>query len=62
MSASFKALGSLSTLHGIPNLLKDNVTTKDKITFLICSYALLRSVVPHDVRVVTKLRKAGTII
>ena len=57
-----KAPGSLSPLHGIPILLKDNITTKDKLNTMTISYALLRSVVPRDTGVVTKLRKAGAII
>ncbi|XP_030942314.1 probable amidase At4g34880 isoform X2 [Quercus lobata] len=58
----FKAHGSLSPLHGIPILLKDNIATKDKLNTTAGSYALLGSVVPRDAGVVTKLRKAGAII
>ncbi|KAF3959739.1 hypothetical protein CMV_015476 [Castanea mollissima] len=57
-----KAPGSLSPLHGIPILLKDNIATKDKLNTTAGSYALLGSVVPRDAGVVTKLRKAGAII
>ncbi|KAM3695549.1 hypothetical protein ACJW31_07G141000 [Castanea mollissima] len=57
-----KAPGSLSPLHGIPILLKDNIATKDKLNTTAGSYALLGSVVPRDADVVTKLRKAGAII
>ncbi|XP_061363765.1 probable amidase At4g34880 isoform X1 [Gastrolobium bilobum] len=57
-----KAPGSLSGLHGIPILLKDNIATKDKMNTTAGSYALLGSVVPRDAGVVTKLRKAGAII
>nr|XP_023912003.1 probable amidase At4g34880 isoform X1 [Quercus suber]POF10895.1 putative amidase [Quercus suber] len=57
-----KAPGSLSPLHGIPILLKDNIATKDKLNSTAGSYALLGSVVPRDAGVVTKLRKAGAII
>ncbi|KAK7832045.1 putative amidase [Quercus suber] len=57
-----KASGSLSGLHGIPILLKDNIATKDKLNTTAGSYALLGSVVPRDAGVVTKLRKAGAII
>ncbi|XP_062177291.1 probable amidase At4g34880 isoform X1 [Alnus glutinosa] len=53
---------SLSPLHGIPILLKDNIATKDKLNTTAGSYALLRSVVPRDSGVATKLRKAGAII
>ncbi|XP_050263254.1 probable amidase At4g34880 [Quercus robur] len=58
----FKASGSLSPLHGIPILLKDNIATEDKLNTTAGSYALLGSVVPRDAGVVTKLRKAGAII
>ncbi|XP_058731771.1 probable amidase At4g34880 [Vicia villosa] len=57
-----KAPGSLSRLHGIPILVKDNIATKDKLNTTAGSYALLGSVVPRDAGVVTKLRKAGAII
>ncbi|TKY59921.1 carbon-nitrogen ligase, with glutamine as amido-N-donor [Spatholobus suberectus] len=57
-----KAAGSLSALHGIPILLKDNIATKDKMNTTAGSFALLGSVVPRDAGVVTRLRKAGTII
>jgi amidase len=53
---------SLSPLHGIPILLKDNIATKDKLNTTAGSYALLRSVVPRDSGVATRLRKAGAII
>ncbi|XP_050896473.1 probable amidase At4g34880 [Lathyrus oleraceus] len=57
-----KAPSSLSRLHGIPILVKDNIATKDKLNTTAGSYALLGSVVPRDAGVVTKLRKAGAII
>jgi amidase len=53
---------SLSLLHGIPILLKDNIATMDKLNTTAGSYALLRSVVSRDSGVATKLRKAGAII
>ncbi|KAG8368135.1 hypothetical protein BUALT_Bualt15G0013600 [Buddleja alternifolia] len=53
---------SLSSLHGIPILLKDNIATKDKLNTTAGSFALLGSVVPRDAGVVMKLRKAGAII
>ena len=52
----------MSSLHGIPILLKDNIGTKDKLNTTAGSFALLGSVVPRDAGVVTKLRKAGAII
>jgi len=57
-----KAVGSLSGLHGIPILVKDNIATKDKLNTTAGSFALLGSVVPRDAGVVNKLRKAGAII
>jgi len=57
-----KATGSLSRLHGIPILVKDNIATKDKLNTTAGSFALLGSVVPRDAGVVNKLRKAGAII
>lgn len=56
------APGSLSMLHGIPVLLKDNIGTKDKLNTTAGSFALLGSVVPRDAGVVAKLRNAGAII
>ncbi|KAF7849633.1 hypothetical protein BT93_L0454 [Corymbia citriodora subsp. variegata] len=56
-----KPHGSLSDLHGIPILLKDNIATKDKNT-TAGSFALLRSVVPRDAGVVARLRKAGAVL
>ncbi|KAL2343483.1 hypothetical protein Fmac_004768 [Flemingia macrophylla] len=57
-----KAPQSLSPLHGIPILLKDNIATKDKMNTTAGSFALLGSVVPRDAGVVAKLRKVGAII
>ncbi|XP_047177923.1 probable amidase At4g34880 [Vigna umbellata] len=57
-----KAPGSLSALHGIPILVKDNTATKDKMNTTAGSFALLGSVVRRDAGVVTRLRKAGAII
>ncbi|KAK8511439.1 hypothetical protein V6N12_038042 [Hibiscus sabdariffa] len=53
---------SLGDLHGIPILLKDNIATKDKMNTTAGSLALVRSVVPRDAGVVSKLRQAGAII
>ncbi|CAI9765463.1 unnamed protein product [Fraxinus pennsylvanica] len=57
-----KKLDSLSALHGIPILLKDNIATNDKLNTTAGSFALLGSVVPRDAGVVKKLRKAGAVI
>ncbi|OIT38609.1 PREDICTED: putative amidase C869.01 [Nicotiana attenuata] len=53
---------SLSRLHGIPVLVKDNIATKDKLNTTAGSLALLGSIVPQDAGVVKKLRKVGAII
>ncbi|KAK3412663.1 hypothetical protein EUGRSUZ_I01388 [Eucalyptus grandis] len=57
-----KPHGSLSALHGIPILLKDNIATKDKMNTTAGSFALLRSVVPRDAGVVARLRRAGAVL
>ncbi|XP_042493083.1 probable amidase At4g34880 [Macadamia integrifolia] len=49
-------------LHGIPVLLKDNISTKDKLNTTAGSFALLGSVVPRDAGVAAKLRADGAII
>ncbi|XP_010268669.1 PREDICTED: putative amidase C869.01 [Nelumbo nucifera] len=53
---------SLSGLHGIPVLLKDNIGSKDRLNTTAGSLALEGSIVPGDAGVVKKLRKAGAII
>ncbi|KAG7978168.1 hypothetical protein I3843_05G070000 [Carya illinoinensis] len=60
--ARFGTSGDLSSLHGIPVLLKDTIATKDKLNTTAGSYALLGSVVPRDAGVVEKLRQAGAVI
>jgi len=57
-----KPYGSLSALHGIPILLKDNIATKDKMNTTAGSFALLGSVVPRDAGVVARLRRAGAVL
>ncbi|XP_030450092.2 probable amidase At4g34880 [Syzygium oleosum] len=57
-----KPRGSLSALHGIPILLKDNIATKDKMNTTAGSLALLGSVVPRDAGVVARLRRAGAVL
>ncbi|KAK4740322.1 hypothetical protein R3W88_004019 [Solanum pinnatisectum] len=57
-----ESASSLSMLHGVPILLKDNIATKDKLNTTAGSFSLLGSVVPRDAGVVTKLRKAGAIV
>ncbi|KAJ4962768.1 hypothetical protein NE237_022707 [Protea cynaroides] len=53
---------STSGLHGIPVLLKDNISTQDMLNTTAGSFALLGSVVPRDAGVAEKLRAAGAII
>lgn len=53
---------SMTGLHGIPVLLKDTITTKDKLNTTAGSFALLGSIVPRDAGIVSRLRKAGAII
>ncbi|XP_030531947.1 probable amidase At4g34880 isoform X2 [Rhodamnia argentea] len=52
----------LSSLHGIPVLLKDSIATKDKQNTTAGSFALLGSVVARDAGVVARLRRAGAVI
>ncbi|XVF00928.1 hypothetical protein REPUB_Repub04eG0044400 [Reevesia pubescens] len=52
----------LSFLHGVPVLLKDTISTNDKMNTTAGSYALLGSVVRQDAGVVKKLRKVGAVI
>lgn len=56
------SLLSVSSLLGIPVLLKDSIGTKDKLNTTAGSYALLGSKVPRDAGVVKKLRDAGAVI
>ncbi|RZC52758.1 hypothetical protein C5167_021166 [Papaver somniferum] len=52
----------LGELHGIPVLVKDTISTKDKLNTTAGSFALLGSVVPRDAGTVRKLRKSGALI
>lgn len=54
--------GPLSSLHGIPILIKDNIATNDKMQTTAGSLALLGARVPRDAHVVERLRQAGAII
>jgi amidase len=49
-------------LHGIPILLKDNISTGDKMHTSAGSIALANNVAPEDAPIVLNLRKAGAII
>ncbi|KAG5411433.1 hypothetical protein IGI04_007752 [Brassica rapa subsp. trilocularis] len=57
-----KGVTKLPMLHGIPVLLKDNISTKDKLNTTAGSFALLGSVVPRDAGVVKRLRRSGAVI
>ena len=49
-------------LHGIPIMLKDTINTADKMHTSAGSLALADNLAPHDAHVVTRLRRAGSII
>ncbi|KAG9127791.1 hypothetical protein FRC07_009178 [Ceratobasidium sp. 392] len=59
-----KLKGKRSPLHGIPILVKDNISTlaAEGMNTTAGSYALVGSIVPGDAFVITKLREAGAII
>ncbi|KAG5412762.1 hypothetical protein IGI04_000329 [Brassica rapa subsp. trilocularis] len=52
----------LPFLHGVPILLKDLISTKDKLNTTAGSLALFGSVVPRDAGVVKRLRDSGAVI
>lgn len=52
----------LSSLHGIPVLVKDSIATKDKLNTTAGSYALLGSEVRRDATVVERLKNDGALI
>ncbi|KAG0493640.1 hypothetical protein HPP92_004634 [Vanilla planifolia] len=54
--------GNRSALHGIPVLVKDNISTRDRLNTTSGSFALLGSVVPRDAGVIDRLHRAGAII
>src|SRR5207248_3000356 len=49
-------------LHGIPVLLKDNISTDDQLQTTAGSLALVESRVPADAPIVARLRDAGAVI
>jgi amidase len=51
-----------SRLHGIPFMVKDNISTKDKMQTTAGCAALKGTVVPDDARIVTLLREAGAVL
>ncbi|KAG7545041.1 Amidase signature domain [Arabidopsis suecica] len=58
----FKNATKLPILHGVPVLLKDSISTKDKLNTTAGSFALLGSVVARDAGVVKRLRESGAVI
>ncbi|KFK30120.1 hypothetical protein AALP_AA7G219500 [Arabis alpina] len=59
---NLKDITELPFLHGVPVLLKDSISTKDKLNTTAGSFALLGSVVARDATVVKKLRESGAVI
>ncbi|KAK0110115.1 hypothetical protein ONS95_002770 [Cadophora gregata] len=54
--------GSMGALHGIPILVKDNISTKDKLHASAGSFALLGAKPATESSVISKLREAGVVI
>ncbi|KAK8951790.1 hypothetical protein KSP39_PZI004803 [Platanthera zijinensis] len=54
--------GPIGPLDGIPVLVKDSISTRDKLNTTSGSLALLGSVVPRDAGVIKRLRHAGAVI
>ncbi|KAL1215700.1 putative amidase [Cardamine amara subsp. amara] len=57
-----KDITKLPILDGVPVLLKDSISTKDKLNTTAGSLALLGSVVARDAGVVKRLRESGAVI
>jgi amidase len=53
---------SMSKLHGIPVLIKDNIDTADKLHTTAGSLAMLGPKPTHDAALVQRLRAAGTVL
>ncbi|HET7657075.1 MAG TPA: amidase family protein [Bacillales bacterium] len=62
LDAERKQSGPRSPLHGIPILLKDNISTGDHLHTSAGSLALASSYAPEDAFLVKKLREAGVVI
>jgi len=54
--------GPRGPLHGIPILIKDNISTADRMETTAGSLALVGSKPPLDAAIVTRLREAGAVI
>uniref|UniRef100_M8BHL6 Putative amidase n=1 Tax=Aegilops tauschii TaxID=37682 RepID=M8BHL6_AEGTA len=61
-ASSIKYLAGGGLLHGVPVLLKDNITTHDALNTTAGSLALLGSVARRDAGVVRWLRLAGAVV
>jgi amidase len=57
-----QAQGPRGPLHGIPVLIKDNISTHDRMQTTAGSLALVGSVPPQDAFVAKKLRDAGAVL
>jgi amidase len=57
-----RAKGARGPLHGIPELIKDNVATGDRMETTAGSLALLGGKAPRDSAVAARLRAAGAVI
>ena len=55
-------VGSEGALHGIPILVKDNISTADKMKTSTGSVALVDNIAIKDAPIVTRLREAGAVI
>ncbi len=62
MDAERKAGKLRGPLHGIPVLIKDNITTGDKMMTTAGSLALLGNIMPNDAFIVKQLRAAGAVL
>lgn len=62
LDAEQKTNGLRGPLHGIPLLIKDNISTSDKMKTTAGSLALANSTATRDAFIVKKLRDAGAVI
>jgi len=62
MDAERKAGKLRGPLHGIPILIKDNITTGDKMMTTAGSLALVGNIMPKDAFIIQQLRAAGAVL
>ena len=62
MDAERKAGKIRGALHGIPILIKDNISTHDKMMTTAGATALIGNIAPQDAFIVKKLREAGAVL